>query len=985
MGKKLSYNELQKKVRDLEAEIKMLRENNVPVKPNNKEDKASFRQSENRFRDLFVSSREGILVADTKRNIIDANPFLEKMFGYKPGEMPGKKTSCLYAKDQDYREIGLQLKNHEKDNGFFKIITYKTKKGTQFIGETNIFYLRDTKGKITGYVGLIRDVTETIKTNQALKESEKKYHDFVNLLPEIVFEIDEQSTFLFLNEYSLNVLGYTKKDLQKRRLTLDMVIHPDDLDRLKMNVAKVLKGSQIMGNYYRVLTADKNELTIQAFNNPVFKENKTAGIRGIAINVTEKLKTEQALKESEEKYRNIVEMSPDGIITATLQGKIKSVNESFIQLTGYEKRDFENKHLTGIPTLLKADMPIYLKLIRGIVTKKVADVSEFRWKHKNGEIRIGEARVKIMKKNRIPVGFQAIVRDITDRRRVEDAINQRNDELAAINAISTAVSKSLNIKKILNTALKKSIAVLKADAGLIYLLDEREMTFYPSVHINISKKLLNEVSNFKKGQGISGFAAEKEEPVMIPDLAKSKRNLAKSITSDNLRSLASVPVKIRGKVTAVMTLVTKKLNHFDKEHVHLLKRIGMQIGIALDNAALYQQVQQDLAEREKTNKELIKAKEKAEESDRLKSAFLANMSHEIRTPMNGIIGFSEILQEETLTGEKRKSYTQIVMNSGQQLLNIVNDILDISKIETGQVKINNNKVILNQMMLELFTFFKPKINTQEVSLYLHKDAGDEESTIHTDKARLSQVFNNLLSNAVKFTQKGHIKFGYEIKTDEVLFFVEDTGIGIPAKYHDSIFERFRQADMDLSRKYGGTGLGLSISKGLVELMNGRLWLESKQGKGSTFYFTIPYQEKPEKEKNTRTEEDIAETDENISNTTILLVEDEEINHLYFEEVLSSHNINLLQAYNGKEAVEICTEHPEIQLVIMDIKMPEMDGFEATRNIKKYRPDLPVIAITAYAMAEDRQKALKAGCDDYLSKPVKYKTLLKRIAELIKQH
>ncbi len=369
------------------------------------------------------------------------------------------------------------------------------------------------------------------------------------------------------------------------------------------------------------------------------------------------------------------------------------------------------------------------------------------------------------------------------------------------------------------------------------------------------------------------------------------------------------------------------------------------------------------------NTELEEAKEKAEESDRLKSAFLANMSHEVRTPMNGIIGFSGLLLKPGIKEEKRNYFANIVIDSSKQLLRIVDDILDISRIETGQVKIINEKVVVNDLLMDLFAFYKLRIENQRVSIFPYKTLNDEESTIFTDKTKLYQVFNNLLNNAFKFTDEGFVKFGYELVKDKLQFYVKDTGIGIAPELHDKIFDRFRQAEIGLNRKFGGTGLGLAISKNFVQLLGGKIWIESEEGKGSTFYFTIPYKpvHKIQKKKNNITKAEGEVTEEN--KAMILIAEDEETNYLFLEELLEETGARILHARNGQEAIDLCKDQPEIQLVLMDIKMPLMDGYTATKIIKKFKPDLPVIAQTAYAMADDKTFAIAEGCDDYISKPI----------------
>ncbi len=386
--------------------------------------------------------------------------------------------------------------------------------------------------------------------------------------------------------------------------------------------------------------------------------------------------------------------------------------------------------------------------------------------------------------------------------------------------------------------------------------------------------------------------------------------------------------------------------------------------------ALNEELRESFEHISEINTELEEAKEKAEESDRLKSAFLANMSHEIRTPMNGIIGFSEMLMDQGLSDERKAHYAKIVIDSSQQLLTIVNDILDISLIETDDLKLKYEDVSVNQLIEDLYEFYK--IKKPNLLFTYSLTLPEEDSVIRTDITRLKQVLTNLLNNAFKFTNQGSIKFGYQLSDDKMQFFVEDSGIGITETHLSKIFERFRQEDLDLTREYGGTGLGLTISKQLVNLLGGDIWVESVKGKGSTFFFTLPYKVVKKKEKEKIIAKDNITFNQDL---TILVAEDEDINFLYVEEILKRVELNIIRALNGQEAIDICKENDAINLILMDIKMPVMNGYDATRRIKEFKPDLPIIALTAYAMENDRKKAMDAGCDEHVSKPIDLNILL----------
>jgi PAS domain S-box-containing protein len=403
----------------------------------------------------------------------------------------------------------------------------------------------------------------------------------------------------------------------------------------------------------------------------------------------------------------------------------------------------------------------------------------------------------------------------------------------------------------------------------------------------------------------------------------------------------------------------------------------------------------NLSERKKTrlelmekNKELQLAKDKAEENDKLKSEFLANMSHEIRTPMNGILGFARMLGEDDIDKEQQKFYIDIIENSSNQLMRIIDDILEISILETKQVKIVEHPINLNRLFLELFTIYDHQAKNNKTPLYLKTGLPDDEVTIYVDDVKLRKVICNLIDNALRYTNEGYIELGYELKNDELHIRVKDTGIGIPVEKQNKIFERFSQADKHLSREYGGLGLGLSIAKENTELMGGKILVKSEEGKGSEFTLVIPYKpvntqdDETKVKKKERAEAEVAGEDNH--NLTVLIAEDEEVNFFYLTTIITRLNkkIGILHAKTGEEAVEICRNNDGIDLVLMDIKMPKLNGLDATRVIRKFRPDLNIIIQSAYSTFEDRHNALDAGCNEFLEKPINVdllKDILKKMA------
>ncbi len=386
--------------------------------------------------------------------------------------------------------------------------------------------------------------------------------------------------------------------------------------------------------------------------------------------------------------------------------------------------------------------------------------------------------------------------------------------------------------------------------------------------------------------------------------------------------------------------------------------------------------------KEKRAAELVIAKEHAEQSDRLKSAFLANMSHEIRTPMNGIMGFAELLKDPDLSGEQQQKYIDIIEKSGVRMLNIINDIVDISRIEAGIMDVLLAESNINEQLEYIYSFFKPQVEAKGMQLVLSSVLPAEQAKVVTDRDKLFSVLTNLVKNAIKYSKEGFIEYGCTKKGSFLEFFVKDTGIGIPKDRQQVVFDRFVQADIEDKDARQGTGLGLTISKAYVEMLGGSIWLESKEGKGSTFYFTIPHRTDCKETNAQKTRESILEEQYKEKKLKILIVEDDEMSTLLISKYVQPLSREILYAGSGSEAIETCKQHPDIDLILMDIKMPGMDGYDATKEIRRFNKDAVIIAQTAHALAGDREKALGAGCDDYITKPINRTGLLQCIEKNI---
>jgi PAS domain S-box-containing protein len=386
----------------------------------------------------------------------------------------------------------------------------------------------------------------------------------------------------------------------------------------------------------------------------------------------------------------------------------------------------------------------------------------------------------------------------------------------------------------------------------------------------------------------------------------------------------------------------------------------------------------DISDRKKMEFELQNSKEKAEESDRLKSAFLANMSHEIRTPMNGILGFAELLKEPNLQDKDHKKYIKIIEKSGKRMLNIINDIVNISKIESGLMEINLEECQINEKLKQIHSIFSPEAEKKGITLGIQKSFYSTEAIIISDREKLFAILTNLVSNAIKYTNQGHIEIGYNIKDNLLEFYVKDTGIGIPKERQQAIFERFVQGDIMNKMAFQGTGLGLSITKAYAEMLGGKIWLESELGQGSTFYFSTKYNKQIILEKNQGKVLSLPTYETLSTKLKILIVEDDKMSALLLTKLVKNYSYEILKAKDGLEAVSMYMNNPEIDLILMDIQMPNMNGHEATKAIRKIDQNVIIIAQTAYALIGDKEKALESGCNECIPKPINRELLVQLI-------
>jgi PAS domain S-box-containing protein len=708
-------------------------------------------------------------------------------------------------------------------------------------------------------------------------------------------------------------------------------------------------------------------------------EGKIIGICGISRDVSDSAWMEKTLREREEQISALLQNSSDAISIINRKGIIIFESSEKNKISEFSKDEMLNKPI--FETVHPDDVgSIRLTFKEALANPGRQIKKEYRSLHKNRRWIYVESIFSNQLNNPAIRGIIVNSRDISDRKMAELKERVYHDNLIFLS----------------NSALEL-MGLSSKDQIYRYITDKLGTFLESAVVITTS---FNEEQNQALVEGISGIYPFERHLVKM--VGKALEGL--TVPIDNIQGMLDhagtvitmkedlidrgfwifTPVQIKklknllqihkiynivlardNKLLGNITILT--LNKRIIKFKHIIETFVHQVSVALHRSQL--------------EYELIKAKDKAEESDKLKTAFLANMSHEIRTPMNGILGFAEMLDDNTLSAANRKKYLQIINSNGKMLINLIDDIIDFAKIESGQVNIVQDDFSLNLLLNQVqFSFLTSRLKKDKsrVKIITRKSFPDEKSFIRTDPIRLRQVLTNLVGNAIKFTHKGYIEFGYQLEDSRtLLFYVKDTGIGIEKEKLQLVFERFMQADSSPSRKYGGSGLGLAISRGLVELLQGRMWAESTLNEGSTFYFTLPFFPVVKK-----IEEKIENKHPRVNykweGKLFLVAEDDKFSYKFLEGFLKQTRAEVIRAVDGREAVEICRNNPNIDLVLMDIQMPEMNGLMATEEIKKFNRKIPIIAQTANAISEERQRCLQAGCDDFITKPVNISELYAKI-------
>ncbi len=996
------------------------------------------------YRDILNSVTELIYILDENGYFLYVNEATDTKYGYETGHLIGKNPEYVSAPDKnDLNKIAKSIelaRNGKPQNFYFWAIT---KDGIIFQKNVNL-----TLGTYFGksvVIAVARDITEQKQAEIKLQEKENSYRLLVESSNEGIL-VGQGTHLKFVNAKVSEISGYSEKEL----LTIPFInfIHPDHREMLMENYQKRINGEEVQKRYnVKFINKDSSIRWLEFSGVKIDWEGSPASMNFIT-DVTERKKNEKSLKESEERYRSLVEWSPDSILVHR-KNKIIYVNPTTVKTLNANSKD----DLIG-KSILDWILPNYHHTVAERIKKleKIGDsvpMTELKLFTQDKSIINIESQGLMINYNGKPA-VQYSIRDITYKKNLENLLAKVNTiahlgawEINLSNYMFTLSDITMSILEVendfkidlenfipffnletkskeINFAIENGIRngekwelelnfrTAKGNYLWVKIIGETEFVNGKPTRINGSLQNIDErkkteiaLSKSRKELEDYKFALDESAIINITDengiiktvndnfcrtFQFSREELignTHSIISSNHHSKAFFKEMwdtiISGKVWSGAIKNKTKNNEFNWIHTTIVPFLD-----ANNKPFQYLSIRYDITEIKNAEDEIIKAKESAEESDRLKSAFLANMSHEIRTPMNGILGFTNLLKEANLSNENQQEYIKIIDESGNRLLNIINDIIDISKIESNQMEVSLTEININEHIEYIFDFFKPEVTNKGIDFGFENGLAPNQAFINTDNSKIYAILINLVKNAIKFCDKGSINFGYITKENngatELEFFVKDSGIGIPNDRMHAIFDRFIQADISDKRAFQGAGLGLSISKAYVEMLGGKIWVESEVGIGSTFYFTIPYNTKPKNETPVikTNQEKEKESEVQFKKLKILIAEDDPISKLLISKVLSPFSKEILIASTGIQAVQACENNPDIDLVMMDVNMPEMNGYEATMYIRQFNKDIIIIAQTANALSSDRKEAIDSGCNDYISKPINKDNLIHMI-------
>ncbi|MGE0077420.1 MAG: PAS domain S-box protein [Bacteroidales bacterium] len=931
-------------------------------KTNEYESARKIKEGEERFKLIVASTNDGLWDWNIKTDKAYFSPAYYTMLGYEVDSFPASGNAwknLLHPDDYVYTTdlIGKCI-NGEFDK-FEMEFRLRTQNGNwHWILGRGRCITRNKLGKATRLVGTHIDITERKIIEQNLKDSEAR----LNLALKVAkmgywqYNINAKKIEWFGGQTDL--FGYSIHDFNGTIDEVERIMHPADKRPCAISLLNSIKQKVPFDNIIRIYTEEGELRWLHSFGYYYKQPQGLDYIFGVTQDITEQKLSEESLKQSEAKYRVLFNNMTQAFALheivlddsgTPIDYRFLDVNDAFEMLTGM-------KASVVVGNSVRMLMPNIEQYWINVYGKVALTGEPIRYEnYAEGLGRYYEVWAFSPKKGQ----FATIFSDVTKKKKAEETIQK--------------LTKGIEQSPV--------VVVITDIKGRIEYVNPRfiEVTgFSASEAIGKNPRIVNSGNHSKE------FFKELWSTILSGNDWKGEILNRKKSGELYWESALISPIRndkgeIRFFIAIKEDITERKLHEIALHERDLKLKKQNEEYIAL-NKELTESNERFIV----INKELVIAREKAEENDRLKSAFLANMSHEIRTPMNGIIGFAELLKRPILSDDEKETYVDIIKQSGQRLLDLINNLIDISKIEAGQLSVTNTQVNASAELKALYNFFKREAEIKGLCLLLQGGKEIPDLFLMTDRQKFVSIVSNLIKNAIKFTTKGTIDYGFSIGQDVVEFYISDTGMGISSKMQNRIFERFVQGDISLTRPYEGAGLGLAITKSYVELLKGKIGFDSEEDVGTTFYFTLPF-DVLEENQIQREEEALADLMIEGKKLKILIVEDDKSSKIYLQNLLDPIAEQLFFASSGERAIQIAFDNSDIDLILMDIRLPDINGIEITRRIREFNPKVIILAQTAFAMSNDKVDAISSGCNDYLTKPIKPEELFQTISRWVKNN
>jgi len=879
---------------------------------------------------------------DKDLNMVWANRAYQKATGLSLEEIKGRKCYQVWNLSKPCRSCPVITAIETGENAAHELTPYNQDHWpeTQGYWLSEAAPVRDEEGTVIGAIEFASDISQSKRAENQLR----KLSQAVEQSPATVIITNPDGDIEYVNPKFIEATGYTWEEVIGQ--------NPRILKSGEQTKAfyKEMWDMITSGNEWRGEIHNKKksgELYWESALISPIKDEKGEIVHYLAVkeDITERKKDQEKIRITKDTYESIFNSVSEAIYVLDEKGHFIDVNRGAEIMYGYTRDELIGKSLADVSAHGMNDLDAVGKVIGNVAQTGVSQSFEFWGQRKNGEVfpkDVSISRGKYFGKDYII----ATARDITDRKKAETA---RSIQYTIARAIHTAKTTG------------ELLEIVRQELSRLFDTSNFFVAMYNPEKDTLKQLLFHDemdsYDEWDANQSISGQVVKSGKTIFLRgnEMDSFSREHKLEVLGTNSACWLGVPIKVNNQVSGVMVI-----QHYTNPEAYSIADVSL-FEMVAHETGIYLEMQLMI-------ENLIKAKDQAEESDRLKSAFLANMSHEIRTPMNGILGFAELLKEPDLTGEEKEGFIAMINKSGQRMLNIINDIVDISKIEAGLTEVRIAESNINDQLDYIHNFFKPEAVSKGLEFSLRHYLASKDATIQTDREKLYAILTNLVKNAIKYTHTGKIELGCVKKAETIEFYVKDTGIGIPKDRQEAIFERFIQADIEDRMALQGAGLGLAISKAYVELLGGSIWVESEEGKGSAFYFTLPCPAEPEM-KNFAPLPQATESTGKIRKLKTLIVEDDETSELLLTSILSAFSNEILVAHTGLEAIALCRSHSDIDLILMDVRMPEMGGYEASKLIREFNQNVIIIAQTAFGLSGDREKSLAAGCNDYLAKPI----------------